>query len=152
MTLEVSRVFGYKLKSFLRYSTRTDACMEQELEDLQQRFALLEGDRKAFYEQSQVTLKHNKDTADELRAENKDLKQALSALRKERANCNKGVTEAQLEADVSRAEAQLTALRSQHNKLTSANRAKEGQLAAEVCSPTATSCCAVLLGPRQTTS
>ena len=74
---------------------RTDACMEQELEDLQQRFALLEGDRKAFYEQSQVTLKHNKDTADELRAENKDLKQALSALRKERANCNKGVTGAQ---------------------------------------------------------
>ena len=103
MTLEVSRASVTNSGSGraacaarLRYSlARTDACMEQELEDLQQRFALLEGDRKAFYEQSQVTLKHNKDTADELRAENKDLKQALSALRKERANCNKGVTGAQ---------------------------------------------------------
>ena len=73
MTLEVSRVFGYKLelRVFALFDARTDACMEQELEDLQQRFALLEGDRKAFYEQSQVTLKHNKDTADELRAETK---------------------------------------------------------------------------------
>ena len=45
----------------------------EELLDLQNRFHLLEGDRKAFYEQSQLTLKQNKEICDELRRENKEL-------------------------------------------------------------------------------
>lgn len=102
---------------------------QEELADLQNRFQLLEGDRKAFYEQSQITLKHNKQVADQLRQENKDFRQALTALHRER--CSSGSVEGQAlhEAELGKVEAQLTLLRQRHNALTSANRAKENQLA-----------------------
>ena len=43
-------------------ATNTVTATEDELADLQRRFHLLEGDRKAFYEASQWTIKQNKET------------------------------------------------------------------------------------------
>lgn len=105
---------------------------QEELADLQNRFQLLEGDRKAFYEQSQVTLKHNKQVADALRAENKDLRMALSALHKERGSAGNVEGQAIHEAELGKVEAQLTLLRQRANQLTSANKAKEAQLTVQV--------------------
>lgn len=43
-------------------ATNSVTATEDELADLQRRFHLLEGDRKAFYEASQWTIKQNKET------------------------------------------------------------------------------------------
>ena len=100
----------------------------QELADLQNRFHLLEGDRKAFYEQSQLTLKHNKEVCDTLRRENKDLRAALSSMHKERGG-GAGSDAALLnDAEVAKIETQLTLLRQKQNQLVHGNKAKEKQL------------------------
>ncbi|KAI9222328.1 hypothetical protein BC828DRAFT_414104 [Blastocladiella britannica] len=56
--------------------------LEQDLHDLKLRFELLEGDRKAYYEQSQLSIHVNKDEMGKLRTQNKDLRMALSKLKK----------------------------------------------------------------------
>jgi phage-related protein len=58
--------------------------VEDELVDLQRRFHLLEGDRKAFMEASQWTIKQNKDTLELVKRENRELRAALSNLQKEK--------------------------------------------------------------------
>eukprot|EP01137_Pigoraptor_chileana_P004488 Opistho-2@46201 len=55
---------------------------EDELDNLKRRFALLEGDRKAYYENSQWTIKSNRDEVAALRAANKDLRQRISKVTK----------------------------------------------------------------------
>ena len=46
---------------------------EEELAELQKKYALLEGDRKAYFETSQWTMKQNKETISGLKKENKEL-------------------------------------------------------------------------------
>jgi hypothetical protein len=46
---------------------------EEELAELQKKYALLEGDRKAYFETSQWTMKQNKDTISSLKKEYKEL-------------------------------------------------------------------------------
>jgi hypothetical protein len=43
---------------------------------------LIEGDRKAYYEQSQITIKSNKDEVSKLKAQNKELRAALAKSKK----------------------------------------------------------------------
>lgn len=50
---------------------------EEELEDLRKRFFLMEGDRKACYENSQLLQQENKDKIAKLKGENKSLRQAI---------------------------------------------------------------------------
>jgi len=59
---------------------------EDELADLQRRVHLLEGDRKAFYEASQWTIKQNKETLELVKEENKHFKEALALLQRERGS------------------------------------------------------------------
>jgi hypothetical protein len=94
-----------------------------ELADLQNRFHLLEGDRKAFYEQSQLTLKQNKEVCDTLRFENKDLRMALGGLSKERSGG--GESNAMLDAESDKIEVRLALLRKRQNQLQDANRTKD---------------------------
>jgi len=94
-----------------------------ELADLQNRFHLLEGDRKAFYEQSQLTLKQNKEVCDTLRLENKDLRLALGSLSKERGGG--GESNAMLDAESDKIEVRLALLRKRQNQLQDANRTKD---------------------------
>ena len=98
----------------------------EELLDLQNRFHLLEGDRKAFYEQSQLTLKQNKEVCDTLRQENKDLRMALGSMNKERGGGAE--TNAMQDAEAAKIEAQLSLLRQRQNQLQHANRSKEGSM------------------------
>ena len=95
-----------------------------ELADLQNRFHLLEGDRKAFYEQSQLTLKQNKEVCDTLRFENKDLRMALGSLNKERGGGG-AESNAMNDAEASKIEVQLALLRKRQNQLQDANRSKD---------------------------
>lgn len=96
----------------------------QELADLQNRFHLLEGDRKAFYEQSQLTLKQNKEICDELRRENKELRAALGGAGDKKAPAGHE-TSAMQEAELARVEAQLTQLRQRQNQVACGNKLKE---------------------------
>jgi len=68
--------------------TNTTAATEDELADLQRRVHLLEGDRKAFYEASQWTIKQNKETLDLVKEENKHFKEALALLQRERGSAS----------------------------------------------------------------
>lgn len=96
-----------------------------ELADLQSRFELLQGDRKAFYEQSQLTLKQNKDTVDALRKEQKELRGALAGLSKDRGGAE---TSAIHEAELVKVEQALTLLRQKQNQISCGNTAKEKAL------------------------
>eukprot|EP00736_Rhodelphis_marinus_P001967 Rmarinus@m.7515 len=58
---------------------------EAELADLQKRFALLEGERKSYYETSKWAIMQNRETVAQVRKENKDLRKALSLIAKDRA-------------------------------------------------------------------
>ena len=123
----------------------------EELADLQSRFDLLQGDRKgtaqnaafrlsatefglscpvcwccaAFYEQSQLTLKQNKDQVDELRREGKELRSALANMNKERGSTE---TSAIHEAELTKVEQALTLLRQRQNQVMCGNKAKEKAL------------------------
>lgn len=96
-----------------------------ELASLQSRFDLLQGDRKAFYEQSQLTLKQNKDQVDELRREGKELRNALASMNRERGGTE---TSAIHEAELTKVEQALTLLRQRQNQVMSGNRVKEKAL------------------------
>lgn len=62
---------------------------EAELEDLRNKFHLLEGDRKAYYEMSMHTMKSNKALVGQLREENREVRRALAAIQREHAAANK---------------------------------------------------------------
>eukprot|EP00959_Pyramimonas_sp_CCMP1952_P281004 5873800-Pyramimonas_sp.AAC.2 len=51
---------------------------DEELADLQKKYQLLEGDRKAYYETSQWTIKQNRETIAAAKRENKELRAQLA--------------------------------------------------------------------------
>mmetsp|Transcript_19933 Transcript_19933/g.64893 ORF Transcript_19933/g.64893 Transcript_19933/m.64893 type:complete len:579 (+) Transcript_19933:36-1772(+) len=57
---------------------------DEELADLRKKYELLEGDRKAYYETSQWTIKQNRETIGALKRENKELRGQLAARHGER--------------------------------------------------------------------
>jgi len=97
----------------------------EQLADLQQRFDLLQGNRKAFYEQSQLTLKQNKDMVDTLRKEGKELRAALQSMSKDRGGAE---TSAIHEAELVKVEQALTLLRQKHNQVRCGNTSKDKAL------------------------
>lgn len=56
---------------------------EELLEDLQRRYQLLEGERKATYETAQLNIRQNKEIIKQMRDENKTLRQQVAHLRNE---------------------------------------------------------------------
>jgi len=58
---------------------------DEELADLQKKYQLLDGDRKAYIETSQWTIKQNRETLAALKRENKELRAQLAARAGERA-------------------------------------------------------------------
>lgn len=56
---------------------------EAELNALRNKFQLLEGDRKAYYEMSMHTMKENKNALASLRDENKELRKKLATIQRE---------------------------------------------------------------------
>jgi len=62
---------------------RTQLSPEEQLEDLQRRFQLLEGERKATYETAQLNIRQNKEIIKQMKEENKTLRQQIAQLRQE---------------------------------------------------------------------
>lgn len=56
----------------------------EELADLQKKYQLLEGDRRAFYETSQWTIKQNNETIQSCKKESHELRTQLTKLMSER--------------------------------------------------------------------
>ena len=132
-TLQITFVGCYKsLNRKELEAGAADMDASAELLDLQKRFQLLEVDRKAFYEQSQRTLRQNKKVSDALRCENKQLRAELSAIQKERGSAaSDGCTVQEVQsAEVAKLEATLNQLRQRANQLSAANRSREKTLAA----------------------
>jgi hypothetical protein len=57
---------------------------EEQLEDLQRRFQLLEGERKATYETAKLNIQQNKEIIKQMKEENKSLRGQISTLRNEK--------------------------------------------------------------------
>ncbi|XP_066916489.1 outer dynein arm-docking complex subunit 3-like [Clytia hemisphaerica] len=68
----------------------------EEIEEYRRKIALLDGDRKAYYENSQWTMQMNKDAVQKLRSKNKELRLALA---KKKAGDEKVIDEAFQERD-----------------------------------------------------
>ena len=66
---------------------------EAELNALRNKFQLLEGDRKAYYEMSMHTMKENKTALASLREDNKDLRKKLAGIQREARSAAAGPCE-----------------------------------------------------------
>eukprot|EP00928_Gymnodinium_smaydae_P036965 TRINITY_DN25742_c0_g1_i2.p1 TRINITY_DN25742_c0_g1~~TRINITY_DN25742_c0_g1_i2.p1 ORF type:complete len:558 (-),score=158.84 TRINITY_DN25742_c0_g1_i2:497-2074(-) len=74
---------------------------QEQLEDLQRRFQLLEGERKATYETAKVNIQQNKEIIKQMKEENKVLRGQISNLRNEKPQS----LEKQLEINMSEVQA-----------------------------------------------
>jgi len=63
---------------------KTAMSPEEQLEDLQRRFTLLEGERKATYETAKLNIQQNKEIIKQMKEENKMLRQQIAQLRNEK--------------------------------------------------------------------
>jgi len=72
------------------------ASLTEEIEELRRKIALLDGDRKAYYENSQWTMQMNKDVVQKLRSKNKELRLDLA---KKKAGDEKVIDDAFQEKD-----------------------------------------------------
>lgn len=92
---------------------------EEELQDLRQKFSLLEGDRKAYYETSQLTIKQNRDSVGVLKKENKELRQALSDSQREAgAQGGKGSTSKSLhQIEMEKLEERIMKMRREYDQV-----------------------------------
>jgi len=64
---------------------KTQMTPEEQLEDLQRRFQLLEGERKATYETAQLNIRQNKEIIKQMKEESKSLRQQIALHRNEAA-------------------------------------------------------------------
>jgi len=63
---------------------KTAMSPEEQLEDLQRRFTLLEGERKATYETAKLNIQQNKEIIKQMKEENKLLRASIAQLRNEK--------------------------------------------------------------------
>eukprot|EP00163_Fabomonas_tropica_P031875 TRINITY_DN7753_c0_g1_i2.p1 TRINITY_DN7753_c0_g1~~TRINITY_DN7753_c0_g1_i2.p1 ORF type:complete len:543 (-),score=169.72 TRINITY_DN7753_c0_g1_i2:429-2057(-) len=96
---------------------------EEELQDLRNRYTLLEGDRKAYYETSQLTINRGRDIIEQLRAENAELKSRVTEMKVGLAPDQQGASGSIKEMRRMKEEQHL--LRRQANTLTEQRETKE---------------------------
>eukprot|EP00794_Sanderia_malayensis_P015955 gene15955-17560_t len=77
-------------------NNQSNLTLTEQIEELRRKIALLDGDKKAYYETSQWTMQQNKDIIQKLRAKNKDLRGDLA---KKKAGDEKVIDEAFKERD-----------------------------------------------------
>jgi len=70
---------------------------EEQLEDLQRRFQLLEGERKATYETAQLNIRQNKEIIRQMKEENKSLRQSIAQIRNEAPKSTEKQVEVKME-------------------------------------------------------
>jgi septation ring formation regulator EzrA len=62
---------------------RAQLSLEEQKEDLERRYQLLEGERKATFETAQLNIRQNKEIIKQMKEENKTLRQQIAQLRQE---------------------------------------------------------------------
>ena len=95
--------------------------VEDELEDLQRKFELMEGERKATFESAQSTIRQNKEIIHQLREENKSLRSQMGVLKDEEPST--------LEKQVDDKLTELTRLKSKADAVAAENERKARQIA-----------------------
>mmetsp|Transcript_96821 Transcript_96821/g.172273 ORF Transcript_96821/g.172273 Transcript_96821/m.172273 type:complete len:528 (-) Transcript_96821:107-1690(-) len=65
-------------------AAKTAMTPEEQLEDLQRRFTLLEGERKATYETAKLNIQQNKEIVSQMKEENKTLRSQIAQIRDEK--------------------------------------------------------------------
>jgi len=65
-------------------AAKTAMSPEEQLEDLQRRFTLLEGERKATYETAKLNIQQNKEIIKQMKEENKALRSEIAKMRNEK--------------------------------------------------------------------
>lgn len=101
-------------------AAKTAMTPEEQLEDLQRRFQLLEGERKATYETAKLNIQQNKEIISQMKEENKTLRNQIAQIRNEKPQS----TEKQLEKTMS--DVQL--LQRKYDLLKADNAKKKSQL------------------------
>eukprot|EP00668_Euglena_longa_P015211 GGOE01019266.1.p1 GENE.GGOE01019266.1~~GGOE01019266.1.p1 ORF type:complete len:524 (-),score=214.16 GGOE01019266.1:255-1826(-) len=93
---------------------------------MEKKLRLLETDRKAYFENTQQTMKSNKDTVKSLRKENKELKAALSSLSKSIGGVNDQAIQSN---EISRLDDQIIRLRKKYDDVRQTAEQKKSELA-----------------------
>lgn len=91
--------------------------LEEQLEDLQRRFQLLEGERKATYETAKLNIQQNKEIISQMKDENKTLRAEISTIRDTRPKS--------LEQELGETMHQVQNLQRKHDLLRSENNKKQ---------------------------
>jgi hypothetical protein len=65
-------------------AAKTSMTPEEQLDDLQRRFQLLEGERKATYETAKLNIQQNKEIITQMKEENKNLRNQIGTIRNEK--------------------------------------------------------------------
>eukprot|EP00898_Chlorokybus_atmophyticus_P008709 jgi/Chlat1/883/Chrsp107S01321 len=63
-----------------RSRSTANIAVDEELQELQKKYQLLEGDRRACWEASQWTIKQNRDTLAAVKRENRELRATLASI------------------------------------------------------------------------
>uniref|UniRef100_A0A7S1ME71 ODAD1 central coiled coil region domain-containing protein n=1 Tax=Alexandrium catenella TaxID=2925 RepID=A0A7S1ME71_ALECA len=96
-------------------AAKTAMSPEDQLDDLQRRFQLLEGERKATYDTAKLNIQQNKEIIGQMKDENKTLRNQIAQLRNEKPQS----TEKQLErtmSDVQLLQRKVDTLRAENTK------------------------------------
>jgi hypothetical protein len=101
-------------------ATKTAMTPEEQLEDLQRRFQLLEGERKATYETAKLNIQQNKEIISQMKEENKNLRANIASIRQEKPHS----TEQQLEKTMS----EVQTLQRKYDTLKAENIKRRSQL------------------------
>ena len=88
----------------------------EDFENLRQKFQLLEGDRKAYFETYEQTKKQNDALVREIRAENQELRKAIGELKREQGGRRSGEDD---QKELSGQTSRVNKLRMEYDKLCS---------------------------------
>mmetsp|Transcript_43717 Transcript_43717/g.102068 ORF Transcript_43717/g.102068 Transcript_43717/m.102068 type:complete len:534 (-) Transcript_43717:91-1692(-) len=88
---------------------------EEQLEDLQRRFQLLEGERKATYETAKLNIQQNKEIIGQMKDENKTLRNQIATLRDEKPQSLEKILE-QTCHEVQQMQRRFDLLKNENNK------------------------------------
>ncbi|CAJ1344050.1 unnamed protein product [Effrenium voratum] len=94
---------------------KTAMTPEEQLEDLQRRFQLLEGERKATYETAKLNIQQNKEIIGQMKDENKTLRNQIASLRDEKPQSLEKILEATMH-EVQQMQRRYDLLKNENNK------------------------------------
>eukprot|EP00933_Yihiella_yeosuensis_P060993 TRINITY_DN63809_c0_g1_i1.p1 TRINITY_DN63809_c0_g1~~TRINITY_DN63809_c0_g1_i1.p1 ORF type:complete len:574 (-),score=196.11 TRINITY_DN63809_c0_g1_i1:289-1899(-) len=96
-------------------AAKTAMTPEEQLQDLQGRFQLLEGERKATYETAKLNIQQNKEIISQMKEENKTLRQQIAGIRNEKPQSTDKVLDS-TQSEVQQLQRRVDILKNENNK------------------------------------